>query len=184
MAASSSTPGTRRCSDSLAASACRLDDTWDTPGGSDRLWLKGARPRPERRRSTRSPSSSAGFAGSPATIGPYNYRHHSGLAREIDEMTARDMVDQLPARRQRPASLASRSTSSSRRSSGWTSADLSGLAVIDNFVGTTPGADERYHVRGGNDQIVHGLADTLPRHAITMDAAAAAACTDAATAGS
>lgn len=146
-----------------------LDDTWDVPGGQDRYWLRGARRRPEvdddaiavfRRRLRKLARE----------IGPYTYRNHTHLAREIDEMTALDMVQKyLPGGHDSIAGQAVHQFLASYL--GLDLADLSGLAVIDNYVGHTPGADERYHVHGGNDQIVHALADSLPRHAITMSAA-------------
>lgn len=147
----------------------KLDDTWDIPGGADRLWLRGARrhldaPDDEiatfRRRLRRLARD----------VGPYSYRNHTRLAREIDEMTALDMVEHyLPGGHRSVAGQAVHQFLASYL--GLDLADLSGLAVIDNYVGHTAGADERYHVRGGNDQIVHALADTLPPHAITMGAA-------------
>jgi monoamine oxidase len=48
--------------------------------------------------------------------------------------------------------------------------DLGGLAVIDDRASNLRGDDERYHVRGGNDQIVLCLAESLPRDALAMDA--------------
>ena len=47
---------------------------------------------------------------------------------------------------------------------------LTALNLFYEFVEKTPGADERYHVRGGNDQIVHALAAQLPDGAVRLDA--------------
>ena len=47
---------------------------------------------------------------------------------------------------------------------------LSALNLLFEYVENTPGADERYHVRGGNDQIVAGLAAALPDGTIHLDA--------------
>ena len=40
--------------------------------------------------------------------------------------------------------------------------ELSALNLFFEYVENTPGADERYHVRGGNDQITDAIAATLP----------------------
>ncbi len=49
-------------------------------------------------------------------------------------------------------------------------ADLSALNLIYEYYEAPPTADERFHVRGGNDQLVTGLADLLPEGAIRQDA--------------
>ena len=98
-------------------------------------------------------------------------------------MTARDMVDQyLPGGSDSVAGKAVHQFLASFL--GLDLADLSGLAVVDNYVGHTPGADERYHVRGGNDQIVHAPRRHPARNGDHAWMPRYAACTDAATAGS
>ena len=47
---------------------------------------------------------------------------------------------------------------------------LSALNLFYEFVENTPGADERYHVRGGNDQILYALAAQLPDGTVRLDA--------------
>ena len=47
---------------------------------------------------------------------------------------------------------------------------LSALNLFYEYVEATPGADERYHVSGGNDQIPAALADALPEGTINLDA--------------
>ena len=49
--------------------------------------------------------------------------------------------------------------------------DLSALNWMDYSVVPAPGADERWHVRGGNDQIISRVADRLPADTVTMNAA-------------
>ena len=47
---------------------------------------------------------------------------------------------------------------------------LSALNLFYLYAGEIEGADERYHVRGGNDQIVDGLAGSLPDGTVRLDA--------------
>lgn len=46
--------------------------------------------------------------------------------------------------------------------------DLSAMGLVDYFVVPVEGDDERYHVRGGNDQVVEGLAGLLPTDAVHL----------------
>lgn len=48
---------------------------------------------------------------------------------------------------------------------------LSAINWIDYYVIPYPGGDERWHVRGGNDQVPHRAAATLPADAIRLEAA-------------
>ncbi len=53
--------------------------------------------------------------------------------------------------------------------SGWYGLNmdrLSALNWIDYLIVPYPGADERWHVHGGNDQVIHGAAATLPAASI------------------
>lgn len=47
--------------------------------------------------------------------------------------------------------------------------ELSASNLIDYYVTQAPGADERYTIRGGNDQVPQGLADALPPGAIALE---------------
>jgi monoamine oxidase len=56
---------------------------------------------------------------------------------------------------------------------GWYGLEMDQLSAcnwIDYFVIPAPEADERWHVRGGNDLVTTGLADALPPDALTLDA--------------
>ena len=146
----------------------RLEDLYTTgAGGHGRLWLDGGLWLPRdleadhqvfRRRIRRLRDR----------IGPYTWPDASRAAKAIDEMTALEVVDTympggsngLAGRRQQ-AFLAS--------FLGLDLDRLGGLAVVDNL-DLAPGADERYHVAGGNQQIVQGLVDALPRGTIHRDA--------------
>ena len=49
--------------------------------------------------------------------------------------------------------------------------DTSAITLLDTYITPYPGgpADERYHVRGGNDQVPNMLADLLPADALHLD---------------
>jgi monoamine oxidase len=56
---------------------------------------------------------------------------------------------------------------------GWYGLDLDGLSAlnwIDYYVIPAPGADERWHVRGGNDQVPNRAADALPDGVLHLEA--------------
>lgn len=48
--------------------------------------------------------------------------------------------------------------------------DLSALNWLDYSVIPAPGADERWHVRGGNDRVISGVATRLPQDTVATDA--------------
>jgi monoamine oxidase len=55
---------------------------------------------------------------------------------------------------------------------GWYGLEMDQLSAclwMDYFVLPAPGADERWHVRGGNDQVPSRLADALPGGALELD---------------
>ena len=145
-----------------------LEDTYQMGGGRPRLWLQGAR-----RHRWQFQDELDTFARRirllARRIGPYDSRDPSVAAREVDEMTALDVVDRyMPGG---AGSIPGRWMHCFLAGFlGLDLTELSGLAVVDNVANSIAGADERYHVRGGNDQIVHGLAAALPRGSITLDA--------------
>jgi monoamine oxidase len=145
-----------------------LDDTYDMGGGRPRLWLQGAR-RHQWQFADEYHVFAARIRRLARRIGSYDYRDPSPAARAVDEMTALDVVDQhLPGG---AGSVAGRWVHCYLAGFlGLDLTELSGLAVVDNVANPIGGADERYHVHGGNDQIVHGLAAGLPHGAVTMDA--------------
>jgi monoamine oxidase len=56
---------------------------------------------------------------------------------------------------------------------GWYGLDLAALSAVnwvDFFVTPYPGADERWHVHGGNDQVPNLTADRLPAGTVTLEA--------------
>ena len=52
---------------------------------------------------------------------------------------------------------------------GVDSRNMSAINLLEAFVAPYPGADERYHTHGGNDQIPNGMAKTLDRTAVHLD---------------
>ena len=85
-------------------------------------------------------------------------------------MTALDMVDRYLPGRSVEAWPGRPCTSSSRRSSVSTSADLSGLAVIDNFVGHTQAPTSATTSAAATTRSCTRSPTALPRGSITMDA--------------
>jgi monoamine oxidase len=145
-----------------------LDDTYDGGGGTPRLFLQGRR-RHRRQFGEDMAAFDRRITRLAGRIGAYDYRNPSRLARQVDEMTALEIVDRyMPGG---SASIAARSYHCYLASYlGPDLRDLGGLAVVDDRASRLRGDDERYHIRGGNDQIVHGLAQSLSRDAVTMDA--------------
>jgi monoamine oxidase len=146
-----------------------LTDTYAaTNPGHPRLWLNGARRRPGRipglglfqRR----------IEAAARRVGRYGYAHATPAARAFDELTVADWLDShIPGG---SGSLAGQWVWMVMMSEFGLDADrLSALNLVAEFVASAPGADERFHVRGGNDQIPHALARALPDGTIRRGAA-------------
>lgn len=147
-----------------------LTDTYDAPNpGRTRIWLNGARRRRpelegERRLFRRRIEAVA------RRVGPYGYANASRAARALDELTVADWLDaNLP---DGSRGLQGQLVWAEMASEFGLDADrLSALNLFAEYVEATPGADERYHVLGGNDQIPHALAAALPDGTIRPGAA-------------
>ncbi len=99
-------------------------------------------------------------------VGDYHYHVASDAARAFDEMTA---LDWLNANVDDPLLREAVDISQS----GFFGVDASRMSAINLFeayVAPYPGANERYHTTGGNDQIPYGMAQTLGEGAIRYDA--------------
>jgi len=99
-------------------------------------------------------------------VGDYHYDKASGVAREFDEMTVLDWLDEnvhdRPLRETVDIGI-----------SGFFGIDakkMSAINLFEAYVAPYPGADERYHTHGGNDLIPQGLAATLDDDAIHLAA--------------
>ena len=147
-----------------------LDDLYDAPyPGSSRLWLNGA----ERSRSEFR-SEDAVFQrrieAAANEVGDYSYDAATNVARAFDEMTVEEWLDEnVPDGGS--DSLEGRWVWALMASEFGLDADrLSALNLFYQFVERPADADERYHVRGGNDQIVAGVAERLPEGTVRLDA--------------
>lgn len=99
-------------------------------------------------------------------IGSYRYDRATRAAIEFDAMTARQWLD---------ANVADRFVREAIEidmvgTFGADGDELSAINLLENYVAPYPGADERYHVRGGNDQVVTALAGELAAGSVTKDA--------------
>jgi monoamine oxidase len=147
-----------------------LEDLATAPlPGSSRLWLK----RSLRRFEPLAPERAAMVAKlerAARRLGPYGFRHPSRAAREMDEMTVADWLDEhVPGGGS--GSLLGRQVGTEMASEfGLDPSRLSALNLLYEYVEAPAGADERFHVAGGNDQIVAGLAEGLPEGSLVLDA--------------
>lgn len=99
-------------------------------------------------------------------IGDYHYDRATAAARAFDEMSALEWLQQNV-----DDALLREAVDISQ--SGFFGADtgtMSAINLLESYVVPYEGADERYHVRGGNDQVPNGMARTLDPDAIRFDA--------------
>jgi monoamine oxidase len=147
-----------------------IDDLFAVPDpGSSRLWLDGglrtrAELRPARERFLRRIAAAA------RRVGPYRYDTATDAARAFDQLSVKDWLDEnLPDGG--ADSLEGRAVWALMASEFGLDADrLSALNLFYEYVEQPADADERYHVRGGNDQVVAGLVDRLPAGTVRLDA--------------
>jgi monoamine oxidase len=147
-----------------------LEDLATAPlTGSSRLWLKRSQ-RPFEPLAPEREAMVAKLERAARRIGPYGFRHPSRAAREMDEMTVAEWLDEhVPGGGSR--SLLGRQVGTEMASEfGLDPSRLSALNLLYEYVEAPAGADERFHVAGGNDQIVAGLAGGLPAGALVLDA--------------
>ncbi|MFH8474146.1 flavin monoamine oxidase family protein [Streptomyces sp. NPDC018000] len=102
-------------------------------------------------------------------IGSYTAAQASRAARAFDEMSMRDWLDaNVPGGSS--SLLASAIGMSAAGFFGSDPEDLSAINLIEQYVAPDPGADDRYHTRGGNDLIPNQLAARLPKGTVRFDA--------------
>ncbi len=141
-----------------------LTDLFTVPNpGTSRLWLNGAL------------RSGAALPGAGITqqrleaaakrVGPYDYANATPAARAFDEMTVADWLDDnAPGG---SGGLVGQRVWGEMMSEFGLDADaLSALNLFFEYTEETPGADERFHIKGGNDQVPHALAASLPDETI------------------
>jgi len=104
-------------------------------------------------------------------VGDYHARKASAAAKRFDEMTMREWLDaNVPGG---SSSLLGQAMDIGQTGFwGLDPDDLSAITLIDAFITPYPGgpADERYHVKGGNDQVPRLLAHALPHGALHREA--------------
>ena len=99
--------------------------------------------------------------GKDASMAPFTYGTATPQAVEMDQLSMADWLDQnVPGITGTPFG-----SFLDEVMAAWYGLNMSGLSAltwIDFYVIHTPGADERWHVRGGNDQVPNRVADALP----------------------
>ncbi|HTR75148.1 MAG TPA: FAD-dependent oxidoreductase [Solirubrobacterales bacterium] len=100
-------------------------------------------------------------------IGSFRWNRAGRAARELDEMSAAEWLDgALPDPSQHLLRLVTAQFMAEEY--GLDIGRLSAIAMLIEFA-VGPESDERFHVRGGNDQIAWGLAERLPSGALRLD---------------
>ncbi len=132
-----------------------LTDLYEVPNpGTPRLWLNGALRRRSDLRRERAVFQRL-LERDARRVGSYTAADHTRAAVAFDRLSVADWLDRnLPGG---SASLWGQYVWAIMASEfGLDANRLSALNLFYEFVESTPGADERYHVSGGNDQIVDG----------------------------
>ena len=137
------------------------------PPAHDRYFLRGARR-----------SEDAVYAGyhrlrvaadrDARRIGPYTYDRAGRAARQLDERTAADWLHGVLGR-DHPL-LAAETAQYMSEEYGLDLDHLSAINMVMEFGSKGLPSDERFHVRGGNDLVVSGLASRLPPGTVVQDA--------------
>jgi monoamine oxidase len=99
-------------------------------------------------------------------VGDYHYNRASDAAREFDQMTA---LDWLNANVDDPL-LREVVDIGQSGFFGIDASRMSAINLFEAYVAPYPGANERYHTKGGNDQIPHGMAQTLDEGQVHFNA--------------
>lgn len=101
-------------------------------------------------------------------IGPFGWARAGRAARELDERSAAEWLDQvLPGPGERLLRLATAQLMAEEY--GLDVDRLSAINMLLQFGPFGPESDERFHVDGGNDQIPWGLAERLPAGTLELD---------------
>ena len=103
-------------------------------------------------------------------VGPYRWGQAGPAAKAFDQRTMREwMDDNVPGG---SGSLLGLSMDVGLTGFwGIDPEDTSAITLLDTYITPYPGgpADERYHIRGGNDQVPNMLADLLPAGALHLE---------------
>jgi len=101
-------------------------------------------------------------------IGSVRYDRAGRAARALDEMTAEQWLDDVLGHEHPLLRLATRQYMTEEY--GLDPSRLSAVSMVTEYASGGLPSDERFHVRGGNDRIVTGLADRLPDGSVVRDA--------------
>jgi monoamine oxidase len=146
-----------------------LDDLYAVPNpGRPRLWLDGALRRRPALRDQRAVFLRR-LEAAAKRVGTYAFDDATPAARAFDQVSVAEWLDaNVPGGGSR--SLWGRYVWAQMASEfGLDANRLSALNLFYQYVESTPGADERYHVRGGNDQIPQAMAAALPDGTVRLD---------------
>jgi monoamine oxidase len=147
-----------------------LTDLYAVPNpGSPRFWLDGELRRRRNMRDARAVFIRA-LERVARRVGSYTAANHNAAGVSFDAITVKDFLDATLDHGGANSPLGRYVSVDMASEFGLDADRLSALNLLFEYVENTPGADERYHVLGGNDQIVAGLAAALPDGTIHLDA--------------
>ena len=136
--------------------------------GSARFWLDGEL---RRRREMADARRVLAVVGTVARrVGSYTAADRNAAGVAFDALSVKDFLDETLGDGGADSVLGRYVTVEMASEFGLDADRLSALNLLYQYVENTPGADDRYHVRGGNDQIVDGLVARLPDGAVHLDA--------------
>lgn len=138
------------------------------PGGS-RFWLKGELRRRRDMRAQRAVFVQA-LERVSRVVGRPTAAHHNRAGVAFDEITVKDFLDRTLGQGGAASPWGRYVAGDMASEFGLDAGELSAVNLLYEYIVPAPGADERYHVRGGNDQIVGGLASSLPDGTVHMGA--------------
>ena len=148
-----------------------LDDLWSVwVPGSTWLSLRRRRDREALASEFRQMAAAIDEIVSSRRPGPSRRERPRPRSWSLDEMTAADWYTARRGALPRRACTAC-GPSASRAGTASTLGQLGAGSLIDFYAIDYPGGDERYTVRGGNDQVPARILDELPEGTVTFDAA-------------
>ncbi|MFN8151489.1 MAG: NAD(P)/FAD-dependent oxidoreductase [Solirubrobacterales bacterium] len=145
-----------------------LDDLYAKPlRGASRIWINGRR----RSFSSLRPGQAevvAALRRDSRRVGSYAAANPTPAAKAMDETTVAEWLDENVEGGS--GSVIGQVVWSQMASEfGLDATELSALNLLYEYIEAPSTADERFHVRGGNDQLVDGLAGMLPDGTVRMD---------------
>lgn len=136
--------------------------------GSSRIWLNGERRSFVELAKAREEVAAA-LLKDAKRVGRYDALKSTTAARAMDEMSVADWLDEN-VDGGAASDIGQLIWSEMAGEFGLDATDLSALNLLYEYVEAPASADERFHIQGGNDQLVGGLAELLPDGTIQMGA--------------